>query len=354
MATPAEALAREVVEAAFLDAGLRDVRAEPFRFDAWQPGRATLEVAGERYAIEALSPSPEVALTAPLRTEEQDFSGGIVLMSSDTGGRAEHYFAATLGEAEALVRITEVLDYDGEPLVEVGHTLQGTTFPSAGVDAPTGRLLEARAGEEATLTISPIVVADHESFNVVGRWPGTGEGTVYVVAHYDSWHNSESAFDNALGVAAQIVLARQLVRSAPPSRDVVFLATSGEEQGLQGAFSYVASHADEIGPEDVVLTLDVIWSGEGTFRAQATRQDLVDRAMAAAEKSGVDAVDGGDPGIGSDHLPFVLQGADAIWCLRQPDRHYHTTEDTLENLDMNEAAAAVLSQWTLLAELAGT
>jgi len=353
VATAQEAQARQVVQDWFADAGLQDVHAEPFQFDAWNPGVATLDVGDQSFDIEALSPSPEVVLTAPLATQDEDFAGAIVLMSSDTGGRADHYFAATLGGAAALVRITEALDHDGRPLVEVGHTLEGTGFPSVGVDAPTGRILEERVGTEATLTIAPVIHRDHVSLNVIGTMAGTEEGTVYVVAHYDSWHPSESAFDNALGVGAQIVLARQLARSGIPRREVVFIATSGEEQGLRGAFAFVDEHLGEIGPEDVVLTLDVLWSGEGSFQAHATRQDLVDLAIESADAAGIVALDGGDPGIGSDHLPFVLQGAEAIWCLRQPDRHYHTTEDTLENLDMTEAAAAVQSQWTLLADLAG-
>jgi len=353
VATPAEAEARRRVQVFFEEAGLEDVHLESFQFDAWRPGRATIEAGDQSFEVEALSPSPETNLSAPLALSTEDFAGGIVLMSSDTGDRAEHFFAATLGGAEALVRITEDVDYDGGPLVEVGHTLEGTQFPSAGVDAFTGRVLETHAGELATLTLEPVVKVDHTSFNVVGKISGSGEGTVYVVAHYDSWHTSESAFDNALGVAGQVILARQLARSRPPDREVVFLATSGEEQGLQGAFAYAAAHGDEIGSEDIVLTLDVIWSGEGAFRIHATRDELVELALEAAEKQGVVSVASGDPGIGSDHYPFVLQGAQAIWCLRQPDRHYHTTEDTLENLDMEEAAAAIRSQWTLLAALAG-
>jgi len=353
VATPAEERARAVVEELFIDAGLSDVHSEGFTFDAWNPGVATLEVGGQSFAIEALSPSPSVQVTAPLAGQEDDFTDAIVVMSDDTGGRTEHYFSATLGGAAALIRITEVLDFDGSPLVEVGHTLDGSTFPSAAVDALTGDILEASFGEEATLTIDPVIAVDHQSYNVVGKVPGDGSGTVYLVAHYDSWHPSESAFDNAIGVAAQVLLARQLVQAGKPDRDVVFIATSGEEQGLQGAFAYAEAHAAEIGPEDLVLTLDVLWSGEGTFYAEGTRQDLVDDAIAAVEAEGLEVVDGGDPGIGSDHFPLVLYGAQAIWCIRAPDRHYHTTEDTIEHLDMDEGAAATRAQWTLLADAVG-
>ena len=353
VATPAEEVARRVVEAMFKDAGLHDVASEGFHFDAWTPGVATLDFDGQSFDIEALSPSPAVQITAPLAGQDDDFTDAIAVMSDDTGGRTEHYFSATLGGAAALIRITETRAFDGEPLTEVGHTLEGTSFPSAGVDGLTGDMLESAIGQEAVLTLEPIIHPDHESFNVVGRVPGTGSGTIYVVSHYDSWHPSESAFDNALGVAAQVLLARQLAQGPRPEREVIFIATSGEEQGLQGAFAYADDHADQIGPEDLVITLDVLWSGEGTFYAEATRQELVDQALEAIAAEGLEAVDGGDPGIGSDHFPFVLLGAQAIWCIRGSDRHYHTTQDTLENLDMDEGIAAVRSQWALLSDLAG-
>lgn len=352
-ATPAEARAEAVVVERLRAAGLTP-RVDDFVWDAWRPGTATLTVGGQSWAVEAHSPSPSTELDAPLVLEGGDLAGAIALFSSDSGSRAEHFLRAAADGAVAFVRISDFLDHDGGPLVEVGHTLEGSTMPGAAVDAVVGDALRAHAGEVATLSIAPDIAFGHTSGNVVARvGPDDPPYRVFVLAHYDSWHPSESAFDNALGVGALLSMAERLAAGPEPVAQVVFVATSGEEQGLQGGFAWAEQHADEISPGDVAITLDVLWSGEGRFTCMATTDDLRARAMAHAEVEGLDPRDGGQPGVASDHFPFVLEGADAVWCGRWPDRHYHTVADTLDALDLREAAAATRSQWALLAEVAG-
>jgi hypothetical protein len=75
--------------------------------------------------------------------------------------------------------------------------------------------------------------------------------------------------------------------------------------------------------------------------------------VGCAEGEGQVAEDGGEPGLGSDHVPFVSRGASATWLGRWPDRHYHTMRDTLDQLDFDEAAAAVRTNWCVLAAHAG-
>lgn len=351
VATPGEAAARAWIESAFLQIGLRDVACEPFQMDAWRPGRATLSFDGQVHEVEALSPSPATDGAWPLQVGG-DLEGAALLASdADHPSRAEAYLAAVGGGAEALIRITEALGHDGAPLVEVGHLLQGSQLPAVAVDQALGAQLRAHLGQPVALTIEPDVAEGHTACNVSGRIEGTGPQTVYVVAHYDSWHPSESAFDNALGVGALVQLARR-ARAAgqAPSAEIVFLATSGEEQGLQGAIAWVEAHRDEIQPGDLVLVLDVLWAGEGTYRASATDAALRSEAIDAAWAEGIEALDAGFPSFASDHAPFVTAGARAIWMQRWPDRHYHTVADTLDNLDLEDAAAALRAHWRLLAQ----
>lgn len=353
VATDEELLARDAIAASLEASGLR-VALEPFTFDAWLPGAATLTIGDDQLTVEALSPSPETHLVAPLHDGGGDFRDGIALMSSDDASRAEQFIQAALGGAVAMIRVTEALDFDGEPLVEVGHMLEGATLPGLAVDRVIGDRLRAALGTDVGVDIVPRIVAGHTSHNVVTRIAGRSSGTVYVVAHYDSWHPSESAFDNAVGVGALVQIGRQLADHAvAPEKEIVLIATSAEEQGLRGAIAWVEQHAEEIGPGDLVITLDVLWSGEGTFLVQASDDALRQVALEAAAAEGLDAVDGSDPGLGSDHFPFVMEGADAVWCGRWPDRHYHTVHDTLDRLDLDEAAAAMRSQWRLLAHAAG-
>lgn len=358
VATPAEEEARAWIEAAFVDAGLADVVSEPFTFDAWRPGTATVYaggVSGREVPVEALSPSPATEVELVLREADEDFAGAAVLLSSeDFPTRADALFAALDGDAAAMVRVTEDVDHDGAALVEVGHLLDGSTLPAVAVDHGTGAWLRAHVGEPIRISIAPELHLGHTSANVVGRVRGSAQdaGRVYVVAHYDSWHPSESAFDNALGAAGLVALARHLA-DARPEREIVLLATSGEEQGLQGALAWAVAHDAEIGPADVVVTLDVMWSGEGTYLAMATAPGLVTEAIDAAAAAGLEAADGGDPGPSSDHLPFVTRGASAFWLGRWPDRHYHTVADTIDALDFEDCARALRTNAALIALHAG-
>jgi hypothetical protein len=94
---------------------------------------------------------------------------------------------------------------------------------------------------------------DFLAANVVGMVRGSdtllGDSYMIVSAHYDHLGigpaiNADSiyngAFDNAVGVAAVLEIAR-LCAADPPKRSMVFLLTTGEEKGFLGA-AYYADH----------------------------------------------------------------------------------------------------------------
>jgi hypothetical protein len=351
VATPAEDAALATAEDLLQQSGIDDVHREPFVWDAWRPGTAEIRIGSDTWDVRALSPTGDVVVTAPLALHPT--ADTVSLYSSDDGSRAEAFLSALAAGSSALVRITEDVDPDGTQLVEVGHTFQGTQLPAVAVGHDVGIALRTHLGEDATVEVHPDVAFDHTSSNVSGEIAGSGPGTVYVVAHYDSWDLSESAFDNALGAGALSRLATAASSAGIPEKRVVFLATTGEEQGLQGAIAWANDHEDEIDGASVVLTLDVLWSGAGAFQVLATRPDWTDLALQAAADEGLDAVDGGQPSPSSDHLPFQARGAGVIWCGRWFDPHYHTSRDSMESLDMDQAAAAVRVEWRILREVAG-
>ena len=82
-------------------------------------------------------------------------------------------------------------------------------------------------------------------FNVVGEIPGTDKADELVMlgAHFDSWHASTGATDNAAGSAAMMEAMRILKQSGVRLRRTVRIGLwSGEEQGLNGSAEYVAMH----------------------------------------------------------------------------------------------------------------
>lgn len=91
------------------------------------------------------------------------------------------------------------------------------------------------------------------SYNVIGVIPGKDpvlkDQVVAFAAHYDAIGivapvNGDSivngADDDASGVTTILEIARSFARGAPPKRTIVFMATTGEEQGILGTQWYVA------------------------------------------------------------------------------------------------------------------
>ena len=82
-------------------------------------------------------------------------------------------------------------------------------------------------------------------FNVVGEIRGTDKADEVVMlgAHFDSWHASTGATDNAAGSAAMLEAMRILKQSGVTLRRTVRIGLwTGEEQGLIGSAQYVAAH----------------------------------------------------------------------------------------------------------------
>ncbi|HEX3682841.1 MAG TPA: M20/M25/M40 family metallo-hydrolase [Bryobacteraceae bacterium] len=77
--------------------------------------------------------------------------------------------------------------------------------------------------------------------NIVVQVPGSSPSkAVLVVGHYDSVPTSFGASDDGTAVAAMLECASALKRAPRLRRDVVFLFTDGEENGLLGAQAFVA------------------------------------------------------------------------------------------------------------------
>jgi len=81
--------------------------------------------------------------------------------------------------------------------------------------------------------------------NVLGEIPGTDlkDEIVMMGAHFDSWHASPNASDDASGCAVALEAARILKAiGAKPRRTIRVTLWGGEEQGLFGSQEYVRKH----------------------------------------------------------------------------------------------------------------
>ena len=82
-------------------------------------------------------------------------------------------------------------------------------------------------------------------FNVVAEIKGTDKADEIVMlgAHFDSWHASTGATDNAAGSAAMMEAMRILKQSGVKLRRTVRIGLwTGEEQGLLGSAQYMRQH----------------------------------------------------------------------------------------------------------------
>jgi hypothetical protein len=177
--------------------------------------------------------------------------------------------------------------------------------------------------------------------NVVARLKGAGnggDGAIMLSAHYDSVPAGPGVSDDGAAVAAMLETARALKAGQPPKRDVIFLFTDGEEEGLLGASAFAA---DNPWMKDVALELN--FEARGTFGPsimfETSEQSgwLLDKFAAAAP----------DPAANSlsyeiykrmpnntDYTVFKKTGLPGLnFAYIGGFEKYHTALDNLDNLD---------------------
>jgi Zn-dependent M28 family amino/carboxypeptidase len=171
----------------------------------------------------------------------------------------------------ALVAALFLLGASNDPLLTGARAIQHDIAVLAD-DALAGRAPDTPGGEAAMAYVirrfaavglspgatggswsQPVMVEGKKSANVIGRLVGTGASgeAVVITAHWDHLglcraagapdRICNGAVDNASGVALMIEVARQLAAGPRPKRTILFVATTGEEEGLVGARAFVAA-----------------------------------------------------------------------------------------------------------------
>jgi len=243
--------------------------------------------------------------------------------------------------------------------------------------APLVAKLEAGGKAEAALairlhrTLAP-------AFNVVGRLRAGAPadkrlpGVVVVGAHYDHLgmggrHSLApdrdeahlGADDNASGAATILEIARELAgRRAELARDVVFIAFSGEEEGVLGSTWFTRNPPAGLKMTDVVamVNLDMVGRMRGNHldalgaKSAAEWPALLDAACAAAK---VQCTAGGGDGLGpSDQMPFYTAGTPVVHLFTGVHPDYHKPSDAPAAINAAGAAAVGLVGANLVAAVA--
>lgn len=189
--------------------------------------------------------------------------------------------------------------------------------------------------------------------NVVALLPGADPAlaaeAVVVGAHYDhlghggsfsmapgdsSIHNG--ADDNASGVAAILDVARRLSRGPRPARSVVFIAFTGEEEGLLGSAFYAGHPAVALERTRAMLNLDMVGrlgAGPLIVYGTDTADELKAMVDSAAAAEGVQVRSGGDGFGASDQTSFYARGLPVLHFFTNVHTDYHRPSDDWEKID---------------------
>jgi len=167
----------------------------------------------------------------------------------------------------------------------------------------------------------------------------------------DSIYNG--AVDNADGVASLISMAKAFsTLKEKPKRSILFLAVTGEEQGLLGSEYYATHPVYPLNKAIANLNMDALGNYGETKDIAITgkgQNDLDDYVEKCAKPEGLDVVGDRKPGSGSyyrsDHFSFAKVGVPALdmnngdvslahgadWGKKQQEdytaNHYHQASD---------------------------
>ena len=206
-------------------------------------------------------------------------------------------------------------------------------------------------GLKASLTLKS-TVKNVTSNNVIALLPGSKRPDEYMIymAHWDHFGRNPAfegdqifngAVDNATGTAALIELAEAFkTLKHAPLRSIVFLAVTGEEQGLLGS-EYYATHPNyPTAKTTAVINMDAL-NTYGPMNDITVvgygLSDLDQYIEAAAKEVGRTVNPDPTPEKGSyfrsDHFPFAKQGIPAVYPSGGTDSTVHGKEWTLAQED---------------------
>ena len=198
---------------------------------------------------------------------------------------------------------------------------------------------------------------DLEMANVIGIIPGVDRSVsakpIVIGAHYDHLGINEDgelhagADDNASGISVLIKVASKVARAFTPQRPIMFVAFSGEENGLLGSEYFVQNPPGGFATEDLfaMINLDAVGRLEGkTLQVFGTESayEWPFMAQGIGFTIGVTSEFPTETIASSDHVSFLNAGIPAIHLFSGTHLDYHQATDTLDKLDTAGMSAIAL------------
>jgi len=302
-------------------------------YGGWSAKNASLRLPGGQWvgchALLRSVATPQAGLTAEvvdlgrgtlqeIAAHAADISGRIVLVrhelmfSAGTIHRRRKYLAALERGAVGFLIAGPI---PGQTVAGSCGRLDGPGIPAAGITPEAAAALRRTAGGWATATLH-IETEERpaETRTLLFDLPGRTDEWVVLSAHVDGHDGSESAMDNASGLAAVLAVLRALALQVKDFRRGVRAALfSVEEWALTGSAQYVASLSQaERRAITLNVNLDCVGGSPSLTALTSGFAALEPFLLRVAEMSGVPLRTVRPLFANSDHANFALAGIPAF------------------------------------------
>ena len=335
-----------------------------------RPGNITQKVV--LTALGGSGATPAAGLTAPivivhdfeeLKSRAAEVKGAIVLFDwafdqdmADRGlagpayGQGSRYrtngprLAAELGALAAMVRSVGGADFR-LPHTGATNLNPAQRIPAAAVTAEDAMLiarLMKRGPVKMKLTLTPKMLADADSFNVIADLPGTEkpDEVVIVSGHLDSWDLATGAHDDGTGVTTSMGVLHTLKQlGLQPRRTIRMVAWANEENGLKGGTAYFEANKGKLEKQIAAIETDGGVTGRtygimGSVRPEAEK--YFSPLMNALLPIGAGVFSRRDSASGSDVHQLEANGVPAFEPYVDTSAYFnyhHTPADTFDKVD---------------------
>jgi Zn-dependent M28 family amino/carboxypeptidase len=376
-----ERRAAELMRDGLSDQGARNARLDEFPITGWEREGCELSHlnSGKKYHSFALPRSPSSSTTAKLidlgHGTPEDFQnnsvdGKIVLVSSDSPThypriihrREKYYYAVKNGAVGFIFR-----NHINGDLVRTG-TVSGEDgpigeIPAVGVSKETGLRLSRRHNHEEISIKTGADIMDTTSQNVYAEVGPDTDERVIISAHLDGHDISESAKDDAVGIATIIEIAKSLrAREGQLETKVQFVGFGGEEVGFIGSNNYIDNQSKNI---KTILQNDGVARSRDLMVHTNGFGSLGNMATMACEKFEHPVKISPKLRLSSDHWPFVKEGIPGYLVSSVPSNKnvagygssrgiILTSSDTIDKLDIRDLRTHAILETELAVDISKT
>jgi len=221
----------------------------------------------------------------------------------------------------------------------------GLASPRAQEDVPILDVVKDRIPSRISSVSLDVKAAfdDRESMNVVGTLPGkiTSDSSIVVCAHFDHLGGfSDSAYfpganDNASGTAMLLSLAAYF-KAHPINASLIFIATSGEEEGLLGSQYYAEHPLHDLDKTKFLLNFDIVGSGDGGIMVVGGENFPGEFSVMSAlcDSLKIKPLGKRPTAPNSDHYSFSTKGVKTFYLYTMNGKQpYHRFDDICATLD---------------------